>query len=142
MSDSRWVEELSRAMQASLAEFGMPSEEIHTLAVDLAPWNGHLQLSLLTRIEAKADPALGASEEMAAWENFAFSESLHGWKAVEELARLMHDAYADSADPPAVARAYFDACAQALAVAFPLPCSFQVLLAHPDTGEEFYRLIV
>ena len=27
---------------------------------------------------------------------------------------------------------------QAVKVGFPLPCGFQVLLSHPDTGEEFY----
>ncbi len=126
-------------MQSSLVELGLPLEEIDTLAVDLAPWHGHLQLALLTRAESEADPALRASEEMAAWENFGFSESLECWKPVEDLARTMQDAYTESNDPPSVAQAYFEACARALKVAFPAPCSFQVLLSHPDTGEEFYR---
>ena len=66
--------------------------------------------------------------------------TLASWRPVAPLAAQMRSDYEQVAPhkKPVVARAYFEACAEALAQAFN-GVNIPILLSHPDDGEVFFR---
>jgi hypothetical protein len=137
----RWSEQLAAAIRAALEEAPLAGSDIHMLAIDLQPWHGTLQLALLSSREAEKDPELADAAEMASWEHFEFTESLAGWAPAANLARQMCSAYEAADDKRATGLDYFKACARALADVFSSSPGYTVVLAHPDDGEEYFKLV-
>ena len=111
------------------------------LAMDLQPWHGTLQLALLSCREAEEDPELADAAEMASWEQFEYTESLAGWAPAADLAKQMRHAYETADDKQATGLGYFKASARALAEVFPSSPGYTVVLAHPDDGDEYFKLV-
>lgn len=138
MDLTRWRAQLASCLAGVLAELPVPPDEIAMLVVDLHPWEGHLELCLLTHAEARQDPGLRSVEESAAWHHFAFTEELGSWTPTAALAEQMRADYEQAGQKAVVARAYFEACAEALGEAY-TGVNFPILLSHPDDGEVFFR---
>ncbi|MGE0493011.1 MAG: hypothetical protein AB7S38_27615 [Vulcanimicrobiota bacterium] len=138
MDLTQWRDQLTPCLTGVLAELPVSPDEIAMLVLDLHPWEGHLELCLLTRDEARQDPALRSVEESAAWQHFAFSEELVSWAPTAALAARMRADYEQAGQKAVVGRAYFEACAEAMAQAY-AGLKFPILLSHPDDGEVFFR---
>ncbi len=147
-ADNAWIDVLSLAMANTLNEFRERlADRVELLAVDCHPWNGFLDLALLTSSEAKRNPWLSTPSEMAAWQFFHFSSGLASWQPASELARQMREKYSQSSGDLAImAEGYLRACAVALASnavqgsisKYELANSFRLSVPHPDTNEDFY----
>jgi len=146
--DDKWITGLSGAIANSLVEFrGKVQEQIVIFAVDCHPWNGVLDLALLTASEVKHEPLLADPAEMAAWRHFHFSSGLASWRAAAELELQMRAAYERAGEDRAgVAEDYFRACAAAVASSrvqqslsgYKLRDDFRISVPHPDTEKEYY----
>ena len=115
------------------------------LAVDCHPWDGILELSLLTLKEVQEDKLLFDVEEMAAWTFFQFSKSLSSWEPSIKLAKEMQSSYSNASDKKTLAKEAFILCAKAMrspSVEQALSdlkksSDFKISVANPDTGEEY-----
>lgn len=143
-----WATELSRFIVLALEEFrgSLEDEVLVTLAFDVFPWHGELELSALTREELEKDPCLDNPSEIATWKHFQFSKDLESWKDANLLTEFMQKQYAAAENPQGEAELFFKTAAkvlrteeikEALAM-FHSTQPVRITLSHPDTGEEFY----
>src|SRR5688500_11280215 len=89
-----WTIRLAELIANALTEFrGKVKGRIECLAVDCHPWNGTLDLAILTHAEVLSDPLLATPNEMAAWKYFHFTSALTPWKHVDDLALQMQKEY-------------------------------------------------
>jgi hypothetical protein len=143
-----WAAQLSGLIAGALDVFrGEVKDRIEIFAVDCHPWNGVLDLALLTQAEAANDPLLCDPTEMAAWRSYHFASGLACWSPASELARQMQEAYDESGeDRAATAESYLRACARAVATEgvqrslsrYEVSEAFRICVRHPDNEAEFY----
>jgi len=143
----QWTTRLAESILNALIEFrGEVEGKIDALAVDCHPWNGVLDLAILTQNEVVADPLLSEPAEMAAWKHYHFGSNLTAWRTVTELAAQMREEYSKSTDRVNVAHEYLQACAAAVAMSgvrqalssYELTDAFRISVRHPDTEKEYY----
>lgn len=118
------------------------------LSLDCHPWNGTIELALLTLEEARQHPDLLDPSEMAAWRHFAFTAADTKWReTIADLEAEMAVAYGATDDRDAIVRYYLELCAAALRSPevsivlsrFVRAEDFAFSVTHPDTDEEFVR---
>ena len=90
-----WQSELARLIALCLAEWQKNNQniEIYKFCVDCHPWNGLLNLSILTQAELDQDQLLADTDEMAAWKHFAFSAGYEVWAFSKDLGIAMQHEY-------------------------------------------------
>ena len=146
-----WSPRLASTIAAVLREYGtwrLRGQPIVALDVGCFPWHGSIEPSVLTAEELDTDPVLLDPGELAAWFHYNFSVGLSSWDPAVELGRQMADAYyaAGEDSRSAVVEAFLRACA--VAVASPEVQAaldelsrdprFQIRVAHPDNGRQFW----
>jgi hypothetical protein len=149
LAGDEWAAQLSGLIAGTLDAFrGKVSDRVEIFAVDCHPWNGVLDLALLTQAEAADDPLLCDASEMAAWKFYHFGASVARWRPALELARQMQEAYDGSGDDrAATAESFIRACARAVATdgvqrslsRYEVSDRFQICVRHPDSEAEFYQ---
>lgn len=144
----QWTARLAGLIENALREFrDQVAGQIESFAVDCHPWNGVLDLAILTHDEVVNDRLLIDPAEMAAWKHYHFGSSLASWPAVGDLASQMREAYSKSNDRADVAEEYLRACADAVATPavqqalskYDLTDAFRISVCHPDTDKEYYQ---
>jgi hypothetical protein len=144
----QWTTRLAALIEMALAEFrDQVQGQIDSFAVDCHPWNGVLDLAILTHDEVLNDPLLFNPAEMAAWKHYHFGAGLKSWQAAGKLASQMRETYDKSTDRPAVAEEYLRACAAAVATTavqqslsrYPMTDGFRIAVRHPDTDKEYHH---
>lgn len=143
-----WQSELARLIALCLAEWHKNNQniEIAMFCVDCHPWNGLLNLSILTQAELDQDQLLADTDEMAAWKHFAFSAGYEVWAFSKDLGIAMQHEYNLSTNLFATSEKYFYACASAVAGELVLTqlanmtqsSSFKISVTNPDSHKEYY----
>jgi hypothetical protein len=141
-----WADRLSKAIALALSEFSAQNqEEIEVFAIDCHPWNGQVNLAILTTSEAKADPLLVDAAELAAWKHYGFESQFASWARANELCSSMRETYYRTDDRAALTDGYLQACATAAMAtvvrnglsAFNLSERFRISVCHPDGNREY-----
>lgn len=143
-----WAAQLSKLIAGTLdACRGEVRDRIEIFAVDCHPWNGVLDLALLTQAEAEEDPLLCEPLEMAAWRLYHLGAGRECWRPASVLACQMKEAYDGSGEGrAATAEIYLRACAKAVATEvvqrslsrYQVSDRFRICVRHPDSETEFY----
>lgn len=145
-----WSSRLAAAMARAVREFVATTgfaAEVAVFDVGCFPWQGTIELSLLTRAALVAEPRLLGRSEIAAWPHYHFAADLPAWAVAHELGAEMKAVYLQ-AEGPARAEAtaaFLRACVRATEHADVVAAlqalrrspAFRVQVFHPDTGHDF-----
>lgn len=121
--------------------------DLEMLSIDFHPWNGLLEYSILTQVEADEDPLLKDSEEMAAWKLFHVSNRSDIWKEQSsEIAYVLKISYEKTENKKEMLESEYKEIVSAMqskAVIsslseLNLSETFQISVANLDSGDEYY----
>ena len=148
MNIQDWTNKISVSIAKVLSSwsFDNPHERILILGIDCHPWNGFINLSVLTEQEAIDSPFLKTTEEMASWKHYDFSSKYSSWNDTNQLSSHMKGDYASSSNIEDCANKYFMACVKSMKIdivkkeisKLNTATTFAISVAHPDTSYEFY----
>ncbi|MBA4191400.1 MAG: hypothetical protein C0467_25755 [Planctomycetaceae bacterium] len=143
-----WIGALAQRVATTLSAYRVRVNcAVEVIALDCHPWNGLLELSLLTAEEIARDPALNDAREMAAWEHYNFGSRVIEWRLSDELEAFMRSSYNSAGEyRTAVADRFIGACAiacyselvQQAVARYALTNHFRMSVSHPDDGREIY----
>ena len=146
-----WTTRLAAAIGAAVREYTswrLRGKQVAAFDVGCFPWNGSVELSLLTAEELDSDPVLWEPSEVAAWHHYNFAVGLGSWDPAAALGRAMSDSYqaADECDRSVTVDTFLRACAAAVACPEVVAAlddldrssRFQIRVTHPDDGREFW----
>lgn len=124
----------------------LEEERFCMLAVDCHPWDGILEISLLTEVEKDKDLLLYDVDEMAAWKYFQVSRESSERVGLDAISKSIKTLYSGSMDKVGCVDFIFDTIAKAVgsdnfeATLRSVLGSdvIKISVANPDNGKEYF----
>ena len=124
----------------------LEEERFCMLAVDCHPWDGILEISLLTEVEKDKDLLLYDVDEMAAWKYFQVSRESSERVGLDAISKSIKTLYSGSMDKVGSVDFIFDTIAKAVgsdnfeATLRSVLGSdgIKISVANPDNGKEYF----